>query len=66
VAHIVDGGIQASGDRIRLTLRLIRASDAVVTWAGSYDTGPEGMDPSLGELAATAAMEIGAIIAPAR
>ena len=38
VAHIADGAVQRSGSHIRVTLRLVRASDAIAIWAGSYDT----------------------------
>jgi DNA-binding SARP family transcriptional activator/TolB-like protein len=47
VAYLIDGGVQRAGARLRITLRLIRAADAIAIWAGSYDE--EG-----GDLAAAA------------
>jgi DNA-binding SARP family transcriptional activator/TolB-like protein len=36
-AYVADGGIQHGGDRIRITLRLVRTVDAVAVWAGDGD-----------------------------
>ena len=35
--YVTDGGIQRRNDRIRVTLRLIRAADAVALWARTVD-----------------------------
>jgi TolB-like protein len=37
VAYIVDGSVQRSGGEVRVTLRLLRVSDAAAVWAGSHD-----------------------------
>ncbi len=36
-AYVADGGIQRGGDKVRVTLRLVRTSDAVAIWAASAD-----------------------------
>lgn len=36
-AFILDGGVQGGQGRVRVTLRLIRARDAIAIWAGSAD-----------------------------
>ena len=40
VAFIADGSVQGNTDRIRLTIRLLRAEDAVATWANTFDFPP--------------------------
>lgn len=40
VAFIADGSVQGNADRIRLTIRLLRAEDAVATWANTFDFPP--------------------------
>jgi len=37
VAHILEGSVQRSGDRIRITAQLIRANDGFHVWSESYD-----------------------------
>src|SRR5207248_2889517 len=37
VNSLLDGRVQKSGDRIRLTLQLVRASDGASLWAGKFD-----------------------------
>jgi len=37
VAYVVDGGLQGGAGGLRLTLRLVRTSDARAVWAGTYD-----------------------------
>lgn len=37
VAYVVEGGVQRAGEKLRVTLRLLRTEDAVSVWAGSYD-----------------------------
>jgi TolB-like protein/DNA-binding winged helix-turn-helix (wHTH) protein/Tfp pilus assembly protein PilF len=35
--HVLTGGVWRSGERIRVSARLVRASDRATLWAGSYD-----------------------------
>jgi TolB-like protein/DNA-binding winged helix-turn-helix (wHTH) protein/tetratricopeptide (TPR) repeat protein len=37
VAWIVDGSLQRQGDRLRATVRLLRASDGSSAWSGGFD-----------------------------
>jgi len=37
VAHVLEGSVQRSGDRVRITAQLIRASDGFHVWSSSYD-----------------------------
>ena len=37
VAWIVDGSLQRSGDQLRVTARLLRASDGTAAWSDSFD-----------------------------
>jgi TolB-like protein len=40
VAYIADGSVQGNAERIRLTIRLLRAEDAVARWANTFDFPP--------------------------
>jgi adenylate cyclase len=37
VAHVVEGSVRRSGDAMRITAQLIRASDGFRLWSGTYD-----------------------------
>ncbi len=37
VAHVVEGSVRRSGNQVRVTVQLIRASDDVHLWSGTYD-----------------------------
>jgi TolB-like protein/Tfp pilus assembly protein PilF len=37
VAHVLEGSVRSSGDRIRVTAQLIRASDGFHVWSENYD-----------------------------
>jgi transcriptional activator of cad operon len=37
VAYVIDGSVRKSGDRLRVSARLIRADDEYVVWSESYD-----------------------------
>lgn len=38
VAHVVEGSVRRSGERLRVTAQLIRASDDVHLWSETYDS----------------------------
>lgn len=38
VGWVLDGTLQRRGERLRATARLLRASDGVAAWSGSFDT----------------------------
>ncbi len=37
VAHVLEGSVQRSGDRVRITAQLIRAEDGFHVWSANYD-----------------------------
>lgn len=37
VAHVVEGSVRRSGDKVRITAQLIRAADGFHVWSGAYD-----------------------------
>jgi TolB-like protein/Flp pilus assembly protein TadD len=37
VAHVLEGSVRKSGDRVRITAQLIRTSDSTHLWSQSYD-----------------------------
>jgi TolB-like protein/Flp pilus assembly protein TadD len=37
VAHVVEGSVRRSGEHVRVTAQLIRVSDGVHEWSGTYD-----------------------------
>ena len=41
VAHILEGSVRRSGDRIRVTAQLIRASDDAHLWSETFDAGSD-------------------------
>lgn len=43
VAFIADGSVQGGAARLRLTVRLLRAEDAVAVWANTFDFMPEDL-----------------------
>lgn len=37
VGHVLDGSVQRSGDRIRITVQLVKVSDGFQLWSDTYD-----------------------------
>jgi TolB-like protein len=37
VAHLLQGSVQTAGERVRITVQLVRAADAEQLWSGRYD-----------------------------
>jgi len=37
VAHVLEGSVRKSGDTVRITVQLIRASDSSHLWSQTYD-----------------------------
>ena len=37
VAHLLQGSVQTAGERVRISVQLVRAADAEQLWSGSYD-----------------------------
>ena len=45
VAHVLEGSVRSSADRIRVTAQLIRASDGFHLWSENYDRDIADMIP---------------------
>ena len=43
VAFVADGSVQGNETRLRLTVRLLRADDAVAVWANTFDFTAEDL-----------------------
>jgi TolB-like protein/cytochrome c-type biogenesis protein CcmH/NrfG len=52
VAHILEGSVRTSGDKIRITAQLIRAADSTHLWSQTYDRTLEDIFAVQDEIAA--------------
>lgn len=52
VAHVLEGSVRKSGDRVRITAQLIRASDSSHLWSDTYDRKLDDIFALQDELAA--------------
>lgn len=52
VAHILEGSVQQSGNRVRITAQLIRASDGYHVWSESFDRDSDDIFGIQDEIAA--------------
>ena len=52
VAHVLEGSVQRSGDRVRITAQLIRASDGFHVWSSNFDRTVEDIFAIQDEIAA--------------
>jgi TolB-like protein len=59
VAYIADASVQGNAERIRLTLRLLRAEDAVTIWANTFDFMPESLPAVARSVADSLAAAVG-------
>jgi TolB-like protein len=37
VAHVLEGSVRKAGDRVRITVQLVRAADGYHVWSQTYD-----------------------------
>lgn len=51
VAFLADGSVQGNAARLRLSIRLLRASDVVAVWANTFDFLPEDLTVVSGSVA---------------
>ena len=58
VAHIVDGSVQRSSNRLHVTIRLVRASDGMSLWAQTYDFRPNDLIEAQAEVARSSVGEL--------
>jgi serine/threonine-protein kinase len=64
VAHIIEGTVQKSGDRVRVHVQLIRANTDEQVWAESYDRGLTDIFAIEGEVAKDVAEALHATLTP--
>jgi len=58
VANLLEGSVRKSGDRLRITAQLIRASDGVHLWSTTYDRKLNDVFAVQSEIAATVAQAL--------
>jgi TolB-like protein len=63
VSYVVDGSVQRGPARLRVTLRLVRAADAVSVWAGTFDAAEADPIAAAQAVAAEAGGQIGRRVA---
>ena len=65
-AFLLESSLRSEGGRIRVTAKLVRASDQVQTWSGSYDSEPKSMLAFQRELSLTIAQQVKLRLTPER
>jgi len=65
-AFLIESSIRAEGERLRITSRLIRASDQVQTWSATYDSEPGSVLEFQCELSRVIAQQVKLRISPQR
>jgi len=62
VAHVLEGSVQRSNDRIRVTAQLIRADDGYHVWSNTYDRVLDDVFAIQDEIAAKVAKALGSTL----
>ena len=65
-AFLVESSLRSEGGRIRVTSKLVRASDQVQIWSATYDSEPKSMLAFQRELSTTIAQQIRLRLSPER
>jgi TolB-like protein/Flp pilus assembly protein TadD len=65
-AFLVESSLRSEGGRIRVTSKLVRASDQVQIWSATYDSEPKSMLAFQRELSTTIAQQIRLQLSPER
>lgn len=65
-AFLLESSLRSEGGRIRVTSKLVRASDQVQTWSATYDSEPKSVLAFQRELSSTIAQQIKLRLAPER
>ncbi len=60
VAHVLEGSVQQSGSRVRITAQLIRASDGYHVWSENFDRDSDDIFAIQDEIATTVGRELSA------
>jgi TolB-like protein len=58
VAHLLEGSVRKSGNRVRITAQLIRASDGFHQWSGTYDRSLDDIFSVQEEIAAAVVSQL--------
>ncbi|MBA2572906.1 MAG: hypothetical protein H0V06_07670, partial [Gemmatimonadetes bacterium] len=66
VAHILEGGLQKSGSRLRVQVRLVDARDGSTRWSETYDRELQDVFAVQDDIARSVAGELGARLSGAR
>jgi TolB-like protein/DNA-binding winged helix-turn-helix (wHTH) protein len=66
VAHVLEGSVRRGGDRVRVSARLIRASDGAAIWSQSYDRKNLDVISIQEEIAFDIARALRSVLEPAR
>jgi TolB-like protein len=62
VANLLEGSVRKSGQELRITVQLIRASDGTHIWSQTYDRGMEDIFKVQDEIAGTVAQALNAAL----
>jgi TolB-like protein len=65
-AFLLESSLRSEGGRIRVTSKLVRASDQVQIWSATYDSEPKSMLAFQRELSTTIAQQISLRLSPER
>jgi non-specific serine/threonine protein kinase len=65
VNYVMEGSVRKSGDKIRITCQLIKASDGFHVWADSYDRQMEDLFAIQADVAKSVAQALKVALAPA-
>jgi DNA-binding winged helix-turn-helix (wHTH) protein/tetratricopeptide (TPR) repeat protein len=64
--YLIESSIRAEGERLRITSKLVRASDQIQIWSASYDSEPSSMLVFQQELSAAIAQQVQLQLSPER
>jgi len=62
VAHVLEGSVQKSGDRVRVTAQLIRADDGFHIWSHNYDRTLDDVFAIQDEISSDVAIALGSTL----
>ncbi len=62
VAHVLEGSVQKSGDRVRVTAQLIRADDGFHVWSHNYDRTLDDVFAIQDEISGDVAIALGSTL----
>lgn len=66
VAHVLDGSVRHAGDRVRVTVELVRAEDGLRLWAQAYDRRADDIISIQEDIALRIATALQTVMEPAK